>query len=731
MTSSNEKTNLTGDQADDLIAELARIVADDAQQTNVAQAIDERAEANVNAPMPEDAVDNIAPFPTPEEVREPAYERSPVEDPFAGGFDLSSEPTRELTEATSVPQEAPATEEAQLTAEPVPTDIAGGFEFDFSESIKNGPTSDLQAEQEFAGFRPEPISTAENVGTFAQAAQEIASPEETQSSPGPEELDGIASLIEQVEAQVAEPEAPAFDPVPVPTAAVNEPQQFTASYETPVEVDAQPADEAAETAFSEDAFAEPPSIEPEQFEQNEVVQDALTEIENLIADTKPPAVEQPTGKAPADAAEAAIMAALGAARSASGHTGAAVSAARASNQSNSSGEAIQTEAPTARDRVEVSPQTALHSHAAQAPSEPKVDVRESAQEERRGGMLPVFGAVAAVLLLAVVGGVAYWMFSGQSGTSEVPVVAAQNTEVKLTPEPVENTEPESSVFSALEGNSENPTNEQIVSRDETSTGDTASAPRVITPTGDSNGLTNRKVKTVTVLADGTIVTGEEASAGAEQLPQEVRPNVPEVSSDTATAPTDEITNVLNSIVEDTTAPVAEAVDNAATQVAALTDAVTSPETSTPVENTEATSVDATAPTPPTRPAGLGTNQPLASAVLATPQPSASTSQTEQPISLLPSANSQASSSTSTGVSAPFYVQLSSQRSQEAAQATATTLSRQYSSVLGNSTLDINRVNLGDRGIYYRVRVPASSLADANAICSNLKASGGDCFVRSN
>ena len=333
MTSSNEKTNLTGDQADDLIAELARIVADDAQQTNVAQAIDERAEANVNAPMPEDAVDNIAPFPTPEEVREPAYERSPVEDPFAGGFDLSSEPTRELTEATSVPQEAPATEEAQLTAEPVPTDIAGGFEFDFSESIKNGPTSELQAEQEFAGFRPEPISTAENVGTFAQAAQEIASPEETQSSPGPEELDGIASLIEQVEAQVAEPEAPAFDPVPVPTAAVNEPQQFTVSYETPVEVDAQPADEAAETAFSEDAFAEPPSIEPEQFEQNEVVQDALTEIENLIADTKPPAVEQPTGKAPADAAEAAIMAALGAARSASGHTGAAVSAARASNQS--------------------------------------------------------------------------------------------------------------------------------------------------------------------------------------------------------------------------------------------------------------------------------------------------------------------------------------------------------------------------------------------------------------
>ena len=313
----------------------------------------------------------------------------------------------------------------------------------------------------------------------------------------------------------------------------------------------------------------------------------------------------------------------------------------------------------------------------------------------------------------------------------MPVVAAQNTEVKLTPEPVENTEPESSVFSALEGDSENPTNEQIVSRDETSTGDTTSAPRVITPTGDSNGLTNRKVKTVTVLADGTIVTGEEASAGAEQLPQEVRPNVPEVSSDTATAPTDEITNVLNSIVEDTTAPVAEAVDNAATQVAALTDAVTSPATSTPVENAETTPVDATAPTPPTRPAGLGTNQPLASAVLATPQPSASTSQTEQPISLLPSANSQASSSTSTGVSAPFYVQLSSQRSQEAAQATATTLSRQYSSVLGNSTLDINRVNLGDRGIYYRVRVPASSLADANAICSNLKASGGDCFVRSN
>src|SRR5690606_25957348 len=42
-----------------------------------------------------------------------------------------------------------------------------------------------------------------------------------------------------------------------------------------------------------------------------------------------------------------------------------------------------------------------------------------------------------------------------------------------------------------------------------------------------NGLANRKVRTVTVRPDGTIVSGDDAIAGNEALPVD-RPNVPEI-----------------------------------------------------------------------------------------------------------------------------------------------------------------------------------------------------------
>ncbi len=42
------------------------------------------------------------------------------------------------------------------------------------------------------------------------------------------------------------------------------------------------------------------------------------------------------------------------------------------------------------------------------------------------------------------------------------------------------------------------------------------------------GLANRKVRTVTVRPDGTIVSGDDAVAGAEALPVD-RPNVPAVA----------------------------------------------------------------------------------------------------------------------------------------------------------------------------------------------------------
>jgi hypothetical protein len=78
--------------------------------------------------------------------------------------------------------------------------------------------------------------------------------------------------------------------------------------------------------------------------------------------------------------------------------------------------------------------------------------------------------------------------------------------------------------------------------------------------------------------------------------------------------------------------------------------------------------------------------------------------------------------------APAYVQLASQRTEEEARQTAATLVTRYGPLFGGANMEVQRVDLGERGIYYRVRVPASSLEQASNICVNVKAAGGDCFT---
>ena len=80
------------------------------------------------------------------------------------------------------------------------------------------------------------------------------------------------------------------------------------------------------------------------------------------------------------------------------------------------------------------------------------------------------------------------------------------------------------------------------------------------------------------------------------------------------------------------------------------------------------------------------------------------------------------------VSSPYAVQISSRRSPESAQAAWRQLSRKYASVLRGQSPDIRRVNIEGKGVYYRVRVPASSKAKAGSICAKLKKRGGSCFV---
>ena len=76
----------------------------------------------------------------------------------------------------------------------------------------------------------------------------------------------------------------------------------------------------------------------------------------------------------------------------------------------------------------------------------------------------------------------------------------------------------------------------------------------------------------------------------------------------------------------------------------------------------------------------------------------------------------------------MLVQVSSQRSEDAARATYRDLQARYPTVLGNYPPNIQRADLGDRGVYYRVRVGPFAGSDAQRVCDALKGAGGDCVL---
>ncbi|OEO28797.1 hypothetical protein VW23_003005 [Devosia insulae DS-56] len=339
--------------------------------------------------------------------------------------------------------------------------------------------------------------------------------------------------------------------------------------------------------------------------------------------------------------------------------------------------------------------------------------RPKAKPERRsGGMRQYVGmAVAGTLLLAAGFGL-YWVLGMGRGTdADAPVLQADATPVKETPPPTTSTTNQqgSVVFNELDGNSAAAAaNEQLVSRDDTAETSVADVARTVGEGDDAaseSELANRKVRTVTVRPDGTIVSGDEAVAGNEELPVD-RPAVPELPgadvqpSELLAAVPDAVTDPIAAAIDTGTDPAA--VDP--TQVSAL--APTGP----------APTIDPNivAPVPVARPTdrsvlGGGSNQQVAVAA-----PS-------QPVQLVeaPAAQSQSSGS------GP-YVQLSSQPTEGDAASSLRSTQNRLSGLLNGRSLAVRQVNLGAKGTWYRVVLPVDSFQEATQTCASLKANGVDC-----
>ena len=77
----------------------------------------------------------------------------------------------------------------------------------------------------------------------------------------------------------------------------------------------------------------------------------------------------------------------------------------------------------------------------------------------------------------------------------------------------------------------------------------------------------------------------------------------------------------------------------------------------------------------------------------------------------------------------YVVQLGAFRSEEQALATWTKIRKRLSLVMDGATPDVQKADLGEKGVYYRLRAAAfASRAHAIAFCDSLKAKGQDCLV---
>jgi cell division septation protein DedD len=79
----------------------------------------------------------------------------------------------------------------------------------------------------------------------------------------------------------------------------------------------------------------------------------------------------------------------------------------------------------------------------------------------------------------------------------------------------------------------------------------------------------------------------------------------------------------------------------------------------------------------------------------------------------------------------FFVQIAARNDQDAAMAAFASLQQKYASVLGNHSPSVRKVDLGDKGVWFRLLVgPIESKNEADQLCEQLKTAGmKGCFAR--
>ncbi|MEL6203108.1 MAG: SPOR domain-containing protein [Pseudomonadota bacterium] len=341
--------------------------------------------------------------------------------------------------------------------------------------------------------------------------------------------------------------------------------------------------------------------------------------------------------------------------------------------------------------------------------------------------------IAAIVgSIAVAGALGLFLFAGGSGqdTAGPVVVEADPEPIKVRPENPGGTEvpnQDSAVFAGNDGANAPPqpslvaTSEEPVDLAGLPTGEAPKSEDRLLPEASSDNaisglpaeegaVTPRRVRTLVVRPDGTL---------------EERPIEEPAVEIAAVEPAESVVEPAPSEVA--VEPVGTTLPAEGTQVGTDSGVVFQPpavETERPVNEVPVRRVQTQVVSPngiPSRPAEQPIN--VINDQAASQQVAAAPAQTEVPAPA-PVPVPQPAAAASDG----FKVQIASLPSQAQAQQTSANLLSRFRNVLGGRGVAIREAQIPDRGTFYRVQVDASSLDDANSLCAQYKAAGGDCIV---
>lgn len=393
------------------------------------------------------------------------------------------------------------------------------------------------------------------------------------------------------------------------------------------------------------------------------------------------------------------------------------------------------------------------------------DGYDDEQSRPRRGLL-IAASIAGLLLIGGGGVYAWSAFTGggAAGSGEPRVILADKDPVKVVPaEKGGKTVPnqDKAVYDRVAGDSANtPQQEQLVTSTEepvdvvqrTLTPEALPDDGVDTPataeddanrllpgvdepetaTADGKPLVSpRKVKTMIVKPDGTLVAREDIvsepateTAGLDAKATATTAATSGEASATANATLDADASLRaeqNATDGQPRSALAEVATAEVEDTAPVRTVKTTTIGATTGTTTEGTSTDGKAPVPVTRPV----DQPVT--VVGTVTENGNVSGTETASA---TQTQQTAEQTQVAAVAPgsYVIQIASVPSEADAQKTYKNLSSKFGSVIGGRGVDIKKAEIPNKGTFFRIRIPAGSREEANALCSRYKGAGGSCLV---